>query len=72
MQIILHSHLLSLLLDEEHQLQPEEGDGLVVGALTGELLVEWRVVAGLSLDHLDPGHPGEPGHGGEPGDEEGW
>ena len=49
-------HLLSLLLDEEHQPELEEGVCLLVRALTGQLLVVGLVVAGPPLDHVDPRH----------------
>ena len=50
------SHLLSLLLDEEHQPELEEGVGLLVRALAGQLLVIGLVVAGPPLDHVHPRH----------------
>ena len=61
--MLLRSHLLPLLLDEEHEPELEEGVGLLVGALAGELLVVGLVVAGPPLDHVDPGHgePAQPG-----------
>ena len=68
-QYIQNSHLLSLLFDEEHELEPEECDSLVVGALTCQLLVVRSEVAGLSLYHLDPRHPGEAASHAQPGEE---
>ena len=53
-------HLLALLLDEEHQPEVEKGVGVLSCALAGELLGVRYIVAGLPLDHVQPGwliHP---------------
>ena len=60
-------HLLSLLLDEEHQLEAEEGVGILSSTLTGQLLGEWDKVASLTLDHVHSWwlvHP-QHNHGGQ-------
>ena len=51
---------MALLLDEEHQPEVEKGVGVLSCALTGELLGVRYIVAGLMLDHIQPGwlvHP---------------
>ena len=47
---------MTLLFDEEHEPELEEGVGLVVGAVTRELFVVRSVEAGLSLNHLYSGY----------------
>ena len=56
------SHLLALLLDEEHQPEVEEGVGVLSCALAGELLGVRYIVAGLLLDHVQPGWLVHPRH----------
>ena len=56
------SHLLSLLLDEEAEPEVEEGVGVLSCALTGELLGVRYIVAGLPLDHVQPGWLVHPRH----------
>ena len=64
-ECVSSSHLLALLLDEEHEPEVEEGVGVLSCALTGELLGVRYIVAGLLLDHVQPGWLVHPRHQGE-------